>query len=174
MPDEPDFRPISYDRFLEEMETVARALLADTWRPDFLVGIGRGGLVPAAYLSHRTGFAMLSVDHSSGEPDFADELLGKLAARISAGQRILIVDDINDSGRTIGHLRAAIEAKTGQTDGLRVAVLIHNIRSRAAVEYRGLEIDRATDKSWFIFPWEAVAPRETLLAAAAEVPERIA
>jgi hypoxanthine phosphoribosyltransferase len=173
-PDEPDFRPISYERFLAEVEAVARALLADAWRPDFLVGIGRGGLVPAAYLSHRTGFAMLSVDHSSGEPDFADELLDKLAARINAGQRILIVDDINDSGKTIAFLRAAIEAKTGRTGGLRVAVLVHNIRSRAAVEYRGSEIDRATDKSWFVFPWEAVAPRETLVAAAAEVPERIA
>lgn len=173
-PTEPAFWPISHERFLAEVETVARALLADHWRPDFLVGIGRGGLVPAAYLSHRTGFPMLSVDHSSGEPDFADELLARLAARINAGQRILIVDDINDSGRTIAYLRAAIEAKTGDTGGLRVAVLIHNIRSRAAVEYRGSKIDRATDKSWFVFPWEALAPRETLVAAAAELPERIA
>jgi hypoxanthine phosphoribosyltransferase len=174
MPDEPTFTPISYERFLDEVEAVARALLADTWRPDFLVGIGRGGLVPAAYLSHRTGFPMLSVDHSSGEPDFADELLAKLAARIDAGQRILIVDDINDSGGTIAHLRGAIAARTRKTDGLRIAVLIHNVRSRASVEYLGSEIDRAIDKSWFVFPWEAVAPRETLVAAAAEVPERIA
>src|SRR5690606_35966638 len=82
MPEEPAFTTISYQRFLDEVETIARALLADSWRPDFLVGIGRGGLVPAAYLSHRTGLPMLSVDHSSGEPDFADELLARLAARI--------------------------------------------------------------------------------------------
>jgi hypoxanthine phosphoribosyltransferase len=98
----------------------------------------------------------------------------RIAGFTAAGERYLFVDDINDSGKTIAFLRAAIEAKTGRTDGLRVAVLVHNIRSRAAVEYRGSEIDRATDKSWFVFPWEAVAPRETLIAAAAEVPERIA
>ena len=62
-----------------EVETLARLLEADSWRPDFLVGIGRGGLVPAAYLSHRTGIQMLSVDHSSGEAGFGDELLEKLA-----------------------------------------------------------------------------------------------
>jgi hypoxanthine phosphoribosyltransferase len=171
---EPVFLPISYARFLAELEAVAAQIEADDWRPDFLVGIGRGGLVPAAYLSHRIGIAMLSVDHSSGEVGFGDELLEKLAAKITAGGRILIVDDINDSGGTISYLRAAIAAKSHDPQGLRVAVLIHNVRSRAKAEYRGCEIDRDHDKSWYVFPWEALAPRETLVAAAAAVPERLA
>src|SRR4051795_8659128 len=108
---QPELAYISHERFLTDLETVAQRIEADAWRPDFLVGIGRGGLVPAAYLSHRTGIALLSVDHSSGEVGFADELLDKLAAKIKAGQRLLIVDDINDSGATIACLRAAIEAK---------------------------------------------------------------
>jgi hypoxanthine phosphoribosyltransferase len=168
------FSPISYDRFLADVEAVARALEADDWTPDFLVGIGRGGLVPAAYLSHRTGIALLSVDHSSGEVGFADELLEKLAAKIKAGQHLLIVDDINDSGATISCLRAAIGARSGDPGGLRVAVLIDNIRSEAKADYRGSEIDRSEDKSWFVFPWEALGTSETLEADAAAVPERIA
>ena len=39
----PIFAPISYERFLADVEAVARALEADSWAPDFLVGIGRGG-----------------------------------------------------------------------------------------------------------------------------------
>jgi hypoxanthine phosphoribosyltransferase len=170
----PAFSPISYDRFLADVEAVARALEADAWAPDFLVGIGRGGLVPAAYLSHRTGFPLLSVDHSSGETGFGEELLDKLAAKIKAGQRLLIVDDINDSGATIAHLRAAITAKSGDPAGLRVAVLVDNIRSQAKADYRGSEIDRSQDKSWFVFPWEALATPETLAEDAAAVPERLA
>lgn len=171
---EPSFLYVSHERFLEEIETIARLLAADSWQADFLIGIGRGGLVPAAYLSHRTGLPLLTVDHSSGEADFGDELLGKLAARICAGARMLIVDDINDSGATINYLRSAIEAKIDDPDCLRVAVLVHNLRSRARAEYHGSEIDRAVDKRWYVFPWEAVAPRETLAADAAAVPERIA
>lgn len=171
---EPEFRYISHDRFLEEVEALARQLEADSWRPDFLVGVGRGGLVPAAYLSHRTGMPMLSVDHSSGEHGFADALLGKLAEKILAGQRILIVDDINDSGGTINYLRAAIEAKIDRPGRLRIAVLVDNVRSQARVDYRGSEIDRDRDKSWYVFPWEAVAPRATLEAEARQVPERLA
>lgn len=170
---EPTLLYLPYERFLEEVETLARAIEADSWTPDFLVGIGRGGLVPAAYLSHRTGIQMLSVDHSSGEAGFADELLDKLAAKISAGLNILIVDDINDSGGTICYLRNAIE-KVADPTGLRVAVLIHNIRSRAKAEYHGSEIDRDRDKRWYVFPWEAVAPRETLKVEALAVPERLA
>jgi len=170
----PVFAPISYERFLADVETVARAVEEGAWRPDFLIGIGRGGLVPACYLSHRTGIPLLSVDHSSGEVGFADELLDKLAAMIKAGQRLLIVDDINDSGGTIFYLRTAIEAKSGDPAGLRVAVLVDNIRSKAKTDYRGSAIDRNLDKSWFVFPWEALGTPETLAEDAAAVPERLA
>lgn len=165
---------LPYERFLDEVETLAGAIAADDWTPDFLVGIGRGGLVPAAYLSHRTGIQMLSVDHSSGEVGFAAELLDKLAQKIRDGANILIVDDINDSGGTIRYLRDAIEAKVPDPSGLRVAVLVHNVRSQARAEYRGSEIDRAEDKRWYVFPWEAVAPRDTLNEDAQAVPERLA
>ena len=171
---EPVLHYLPYERFLDEVETLAQALEADSWKPDFLVGIGRGGLVPAAYLSHRTGSQMLSVDHSSGEAGFGDELLDKLAKKITSGSNILIVDDINDSGGTIQYLRAAIEAKTEEPGRLRVAVLVHNVRSKAKAEYHGSEIDREQDKRWYVFPWEAVAPRSTLKVEALAVPERLA
>jgi xanthine phosphoribosyltransferase len=170
---QPELFYIGHDRFLEDLEAVAARIDADDWRADFLVGVGRGGLVPAAYLSHRTGIPMLSVDHSSGEPGFADELLAKLAAKMRQGFNILIVDDINDSGTTIAFLRDAIAAHGGIADRLRVAVLINNVRSRARADYWSEAIDRSEDKRWFVFPWEAVAPREVLVGAAQEVPERL-
>ncbi len=172
--DEPTLFYIPHESFLEDVETLAGQLEADEWKPDFLVGIGRGGLVSAAYLSHRLNQAMLSVDISSGEAGFAAELLVKLAAKIGDGRRILIVDDINDSGSTIARLRAEIEAHIGCGDQLRVAVLINNLRSRATVEYAASVIDRAEDKRWFVFPWEAVARRDELLIEAVSVPERLA
>ena len=171
---EPTLFYLPYESFLADVETLALKLEADEWKPDFLVGIGRGGLVPAAYLSHRLNHAMLSVDISSGEAGFAAELLVKLAAKIGDGRRILIVDDINDSGSTIATLRAGIEAHIGCGDQLRFAVLIDNIRSRARVEYSAGVIDRAEDKRWFVFPWEAVAKPAELMIEAVSVPERLA
>ncbi|MEA2998472.1 MAG: uncharacterized protein QOH04_587 [Sphingomonadales bacterium] len=175
MPDAaPELAYIAYDTFLADVEEVAHKLLQGGWRPDFLVGIGRGGLVPAAFLSHRLDIAMLSVDISSGEPGFAGDLLDKLAGKIRAGQRLLVVDDINDSGTTIASLRAALAAQGADQEHLRVAVLIDNESSRAKAEYCSRRIDRRSDKRWFVFPWEALAPRETLIEEAQEVPERLA
>jgi xanthine phosphoribosyltransferase len=170
---EPTLSYISYEEFLADLDGVAENLARDSWRPDFLVGIGRGGLVPAAYLSHRLDIAMLSVDVSSGEPGFADELLVKLAGKMRAGQRILIIDDINDSGGTITMLRAALAAESAGAERLRVAVLLSNVRSRARADYWSRTIDRVDDKRWFVFPWEAQADRRTLIGEASEVPERL-
>jgi len=170
----PIFTHIPHDTFTAQVRTLAAALTADGWAPSFIIGIGRGGLAPAVYLSHATGLPMLSVDHSSRVEDFADAPLVRLAARTRSGERLLFVDDINDSGATIGKLRAALATAGAARDHVRFATLIDNIRSQERVEYRAETIDRNERKDWFVFPWEAVAPHESLEADAAAVPGRIA
>jgi uncharacterized protein len=171
---EPELVYISYEAFLGDVDAVARKVLADSWTPDFLVGVGRGGLVPAAFLSHRLEITMLSVDVSSGDAGFFDELIVKLAGKTLAGRRILIIDDINDSGKTIASFRASLAAHGCDRDCVRVAVLISNLRSLAAVDYWSTTIDRSLDKRWFVFPWEAQADRRILVEEAGAVPERLA
>jgi len=39
---------------------IARQLHQDNWRPDYIVGITRGGLIPANLLSQYTGVKMLT------------------------------------------------------------------------------------------------------------------
>ena len=170
----PELYYVPYEAFLSDLEAIARQLDADSWKPDFLVGVGRGGLVPAAYLSHRTSITMLSVDHSSGDAAFADELLEKLAAKSREGSKILIVDDINDSGSTIAYLRDVLASHGCREEHIRVAVLVNNLISRAQVEYAGTNMDRSADKRWFVFPWEAVAKPDSIIEDASEVPERLA
>ena len=169
----PELFYIPYERFVADVETLARRLEGETWRPDFLVGVGRGGLVPAAYLSHRLDVPLLSVDHSSGDAAFADELLAKLAAKSRAGTHILIIDDINDTGSTIAYLKQAIGSQGGVEDRVRVGVLVNNVRSKARADYSAREIDRETDKRGFVFPWEAMASPAALRGEAMEVPERL-
>lgn len=171
---DPILVPISHDLFVEDVRAIAAKLASDEWQPDFLIGIGRGGLVPAAYLSHASGMTLLSVDYSSKVFAFADELIRQLAAKTQGGKRLLIVDDINDSGTTIAQLRAALGEAGAVEDNIRVAVLLNNIRSIAHADYWAREVDRSVDKSWFVFPWEAMAPTETLIEDSAAVPERLA
>jgi uncharacterized protein len=156
----PELLYINNDQFIADVRTLAATLGAGDWHPDFIVGIGRGGLVPAVFLSHATGLAL---------PTFGDELLEKLAAKTRTGTRLLIVDDINDSGRTLAYLRCKFLEAEGVADNLRIAVLIDNIRSIESVDYRARTIDREQEKRWFVFPWEAMAEREEMLVQAAVV-----
>ena len=168
------YTPIAQEQFVADIRTLATRLAADAWLPDFLIGIGRGGLVPAVFLSHATGLPMLSVDFSSHVEDFSGAPLARLAARTLAGETLLFLDDINDTGRTIAQLRRTLADAGAVLDRIRFATLLDNVRSGQRVEYRAREIDRAVTKDWFIFPWEAVAPDAAIQLDAAAVPERTA
>ncbi|SEM92174.1 hypothetical protein SAMN05192583_1529 [Sphingomonas gellani] len=171
----PVFTPIGHDVFVADVLTIAGAVSADVdWRPSFIIGIGRGGLVPAVYLSHATGLPTLSCDLSSNVKDFAEDVLVRLAGRTREGERLLFVDDINDSGRTIGVLRRALAQAGAAPGSIRFATLIDNSVSAERVDYRARTIDRTVTKDWYVFPWEAVAPAASIEDDAAEVPDRIA
>ncbi|MBO9623425.1 MAG: phosphoribosyltransferase [Sphingomonas sp.] len=168
------FTPFTHDAMVEGIHALAAAMEGDDWRPSLLVGVGRGGLAPAVYLSHRMDLPLVSIDHSARIAQFGEELVTVLAARTRAGDRLLFVEDINDSGRTIGEIRGALAAQGAEAANIRFAVLLDNIRSEQRVDYHFREIDRHVMKDWFIFPWEAMASPEKQAEDAMEVPERIA
>jgi uncharacterized protein len=167
------FTDFTHEEMVEGVHALAAAMEADHWRPTLLVGIGRGGLAPAVYLSHRLDLPLVSVDHSARIAPFGDALIAELAARCQTGDRLLFVEDINDSGGTIGEIRAALTRHGAIEENIRFAVLLDNIRSAQRIDYRFRSIDRHVDKDWFVFPWEAMMPREKLVEEALEVPERL-
>lgn len=166
------FNHFTHDALVDGVHAIAKA--AADWSPSLLVGVGRGGLAPAVYLSHRMTLPMVSIDHSTRIAQFGEELVAVLAERTRDGDRLLFVEDINDSGRTIGELRGLLADQGALADNIRFAVLLDNTRSEQRVDYAFRTIDRSVNKDWFVFPWEAVAPHAALEEDAAEVPERIA
>ncbi|WP_233503609.1 phosphoribosyltransferase [Sphingomonas psychrotolerans] len=168
------FTPYLHEEMVAGIHVLAAAMEDEGWRPALLVGVGRGGLAPGVYLSHRMNLPLVSIDHSTRIAPFGAELIAVLAERTRAGEQLLFVEDINDSGRTIGEIRAALAAQGAIDANIRFAVLIDNRLSAQRVEYRARTIDRSLDKDWFVFPWEAMAPLEKLAEEAMEVPERIA
>ncbi|WP_232495320.1 phosphoribosyltransferase [Novosphingobium kaempferiae] len=162
-----------YEEFLAKVRVLSRNIREGEWQPEFIIGVGRGGLVPAVYISHQLELPMLSIDHSAKVPGFADELLGKVAGMSAEGRRLLFVDDINDSGGTIEYIRKLLGDNGCDNENLRFAVLINNTRSKAVAELWVDAIDRDEDKRWFVFPWESVGTKEAIVEEARSVPERL-
>ena len=75
------------------------------WEPDMIISINRGGLVPGVYLSHA-----LKVPHYPVHYQTRDFVPGKHAKNkwtfafkphsINHDKNVLLVDDINDTGKT--------------------------------------------------------------------------
>ena len=117
---------------------------------DSVIGLTRGGLTPAVLISHYLGIPMYPLkvgfrDHA-GQEQFAAN--GGLLDQHSNLQA-LIIDDINDSGATINHIK-----QHWQLNNLTFAVLINNTSSEAEVDYSCVEINKREDDVWIVFAWE--------------------
>jgi hypoxanthine phosphoribosyltransferase len=127
-------------------------MVHSNWMPSMVIGINRGGLIPSVYLSHR-----LRVPHESITVKLRDDVkaskpdLSQLEKSFAFQHKILIVDDINDSGDTLQY----IEQNFGRPkDKVRFAVLVDNKPSKTIVDYFGYEINKEEVPSWIVFPWE--------------------
>ena len=104
-----------------QTQEILRQMQKDSWKPDFIVGITRGGLTASNLLSQYLDVTMFTLDVRlrDGEhvPCESNKKLAEIAfginngistgARWDVGQRknVLIVDDINDSGATINWIK---------------------------------------------------------------------
>jgi hypoxanthine phosphoribosyltransferase len=135
--------------------TINNLMFADNWRPDYIVGMTRGGLVPAVMMSNSTGIKMYALDVRFRDvtKDNNPESNKKMAADAYAGKNILILDDINDSGRTFQWIKDDWNIKWGTN--VRTAALVDNGSSNfGEVDYTALEINKMEKDVWVVFPWE--------------------
>ena len=93
---------------------------------DVLLAITRGGLVPAGMLAYRLGIrnilvAAVEYYDSEGHPGPKPTFLQFPADPQLRGQRVLIVDEVWDSGTTIH----AVTERVRQAGGLPTTVVLH-------------------------------------------------
>ena len=169
-----------------QTQEILRQMQKEAWKPDYIVGITRGGLTASNLLSQYLDVTMYTLDVRlrDGEhvPCETNTKLAEIAfemndgrstgARWDVGQRkkVLIVDDINDSGATINWIKKdwekTINTKVGDNvdyvwksvwnETTKFAVLFNNTASGSDIDvnYAAEEINKIDDPSWIVFPWE--------------------
>jgi len=132
-------------------------LYKDDWKPDYIVGITRGGNVPATILSNMTGIRCeaLKVALRDGESGKSGDSIEWMALDALEGKKILIVDDINDTGATFKWI--SNDWKLNGQDNVRFATLTENLSSEFdGVNYWCDEVNKAEKDVWLVYPWENV------------------
>ena len=160
--------------------SIVNQMYKDHWRPDYIVGITRGGNVPATIISNMTGIRCESIkvslrDDSKLESNtwMAEDALGLNDGTQATGgplyKKILIVDDINDTGATFNWIKKDWQQsclpeqddawKAVWRDNVHFAVLTDNLSSKfdQCVNYACDTVNKAEEDVWLVYPWENVA-----------------
>lgn len=147
---------VSWQDVEQQVQDLLRQIHLDRWQPDYVVGITRGGLLPANLISQYLDVTMhtLKVSLRDAESDCESNLWMQEDA--DRGINILIVDDINDSGATLNWIKQDWGNTVRWGDNVRVAVLYDNESSVSehTPDYSAQDINKAQDPQWIVFPWE--------------------
>ena len=172
---------VSWTDIESQTQEILRQLHRDSWQPDYVVGLTRGGLVPANLISQYLDVPMETLKVSLRDSDqgpeskswMAEDAFGfnsdpESSVRSSPAWRknILIVDDINDSGATLNWIKQDWQFNCVGNDvrwdteiwghNVRVAVLYDNQASQSELDisYSAVTINKLEEDVWIIFPWE--------------------
>lgn len=146
-----DRERLTWDDFGTATRDISRAIVADGFIPEVVVAIARGGLLPGGAIAYGLGVkncGALNVEFYTGVGtvlDAPEVLPPALDLSYLEGRRVLIVDDVADSGRTLD---------------LAVKLLDrHGAEARSAVIYTKPTTVIVPDYSWkdtslwIDFPW---------------------
>jgi hypothetical protein len=143
---------VSWDALEEMVRGLASRVGTDY---DVLLAITRGGMVPAGMLAYRLGIrnilvAAVEYYDAEGHPGPKPTFLQFPADPQLRGQRVLIVDEVWDSGTTIH----AVTARVRQAGGLPTTVVLHYKPTHSIVRDVPDFFAVTTDR-WVVYPFKA-------------------
>lgn len=146
-----EYELVSWDQGYQMTFYLFEKMLEAGFVPDVIVGIARGGWIPARliadfYGNKRTANIKIEfysdVAHTTQEPVITQEISENVEGKV-----VLVVDDVADSGKS---LSAAIEhIKSFQPKELKSATLYYKPHSVIKPDFYIKET-----KLWIVFPWE--------------------
>ncbi len=152
----PDREILGWHEFGEASRELAAQVHESGFVPDMVVAIARGGLLLAgsvAYALDVKSCGAINVEFYTGVELRLDEpvLLSPMLDTPSvAGQRVLLVDDVSDSGRT---LAMVLELLLSAQADVRSLCLYSKPETLLEPDY----VWRKTSK-WIAFPWSSLPP----------------
>lgn len=147
----PERETLTWDLFGQASRDIARDVIAADFVPEVVVAIARGGLLPAGAIAYGLGVkncGAINVEFYTGIGTVLDapELLPpELDMTYLNGRRVLLVDDVADSGRT---LDLAVRLLVERGADVRSAVIYTKPTTIIQPDFSWKNTDL-----WIDFPW---------------------
>lgn len=161
------FYPLKQSDLTGFVADICRDIAKSDWKPDYVVGIGRGGSIPAVMISQYFDVPYHSVSvnlhaHSNTEHNcwIPCDAFGEESKR----KNILVVDDLNETGETLNWivedwqsacLPHSPEWDTIWNNNVKFAVVADNTASKFSknIDFCGFEINQPIDDYLITFPY---------------------
>ena len=143
----------TWDLFDQDIKSIIDQIHFSEWIPDYIVGVKRGGLIPAIKLSHSINKPMIMMSCQLRDSQDNEVRLYEVE-EISKDKNILIVDDICDSGITLSQIILKFIANGFDINNLKTCALFYNSEQNFTVDYFTRKLKRSVNTEWIHFPWE--------------------
>lgn len=150
-PNRDEMEVLDYATFGDAMKDLARQVDASGYEPELIIAIARGGLFVAGALGYALGVKnlhVMNVEYYTGVDERLDVpmILPPTPELVDlADAKVLIADDVADTGHTLKLVKDFVAGKVGE---VRCAVLYEKPRTVVNCEY----VWKTTDR-WIDFPW---------------------
>ena len=156
MPVSTQYEVPTWNQIYEMLLAQAQKIQSEGYKPDIIVGIARGGLVPSRILAdflETRDFAIITMEYYTGiERKTQEPILKQCLHAQLTGKKVLLVDDVSDCGRSLQLAKKHLEQQNAKE--IRVATIYSKPGTITKPDYYEKETSL-----WIVFPWEG---RETM------------
>ena len=145
---------ISWSRFYSLSRKLSYRIHDSGFKPDLIIAIGRGGYMPARIISDFLlvmNLASFKIEHYHGTRKKTSAVVRYPLAREVAGNRVLLVDDVCDTGATFDLANRHL-AERMQPLEVRTAVMHYKKTSSFIPDFYAAKM---IQWRWIIYPWAA-------------------
>ena len=158
-------RFVSPDELRKDSYLLGTKVIESKFRPDFMVALWRGGSTIGICIHELLKYCGIPTDHiairtsrftgiDTGSEEVAVHNLGYLIERLNKDSKVLLVDDVFDSGLSIAAVLSALKEKLGDNvpSDIRIATIFYkpqNNKTNLIPHYFVHD-----SKEWIVFPHE--------------------
>ena len=144
----------TFDNLILDLHEIVNRIENSGWCPDLIIGPCRGAYIPGVMLSHYykkpfEGFVWQTRDGTKKESEKLKNII-----KLNQNKKILLIDDINDSGLTLNEINDTINCVDDNKCDIKFCVLFTKTQSRfTKIDYYS-KLLTPENNPWIVFPYE--------------------
>lgn len=145
-------KKFSWEQIEKIIDELADNIKANGFKPDYIICITAGGLIPLYFLAKKLGIDnILTISASSYEKNKQKELRITYLPEVDLeGKKVLLVDEITDTGSSLKGVSDAVVNKYNVGELKTATLVVNKDKCKLYPDFYTVTVQG----EWVVFPWE--------------------